>query len=91
MRFDEAPDLTPPGMLARGSEKKVMHSRLRIGDIEVVASRPQHGPPGIQGRVPAALGTKRAEAGRLFQRARRERAGADADRQYLLLAKLSRE
>ena len=38
MRFDEAPDLTPPGMLARGSEKKVMHSRLRIGDIEVVAS-----------------------------------------------------
>jgi len=38
MRFDEAPDPPPPGMLPPGAEKKVMHSSFRIGDTVVMAS-----------------------------------------------------
>lgn len=38
MRFEESPDPMPPGMLAPGFEKKVMHSSLRIGDAVLMAS-----------------------------------------------------
>lgn len=38
MRFDEAPDQPPPGMLPPGAEKKIMHSSFRIGDTVVMAS-----------------------------------------------------
>jgi PhnB protein len=38
MRFSESPDPPPPGMLPPGSENKVMHSSLRIGDTTVMAS-----------------------------------------------------
>lgn len=38
MRFNESPDPTPPGMLAPGFEKKVMHSELHIGEHLVMAS-----------------------------------------------------
>ena len=38
MRFEEAPDPPPPGMLPPGSENKVMHAELRIGDTVVMAS-----------------------------------------------------
>jgi PhnB protein len=48
MRFDEAPDPPPPGMIAPGWEKKVMHSSFRIGDTTVMASDGS-------GREPAAF------------------------------------
>ena len=38
MRFDEAPDPPPPGMVPAGWEKKVMHSALRVGDAIFMAS-----------------------------------------------------
>jgi PhnB protein len=38
MRFKDAPDPPPPGMVPPGSEGKVMHSSFRIGDTVVMAS-----------------------------------------------------
>ncbi|MEO8626667.1 MAG: VOC family protein [Betaproteobacteria bacterium] len=38
MRYSDSPDPTPPGMIPPGSENKVMHMNLRIGDTEVMAS-----------------------------------------------------
>ena len=38
MRFKEAPDQPPPGMLPPGSENKVMHACMRIGGAPVKAS-----------------------------------------------------
>jgi PhnB protein len=38
MRYKEAPEAPPPGMVPPGSENKVMHSSFRIGDTSVMAS-----------------------------------------------------
>ena len=38
IRWSESPDAPPPGMLAPGFEKKVMHSELHIGEHLVMAS-----------------------------------------------------
>jgi len=38
MRNSDSPDKPPPGMLPPGSENKVMHMSLRIGDTTVLAS-----------------------------------------------------
>lgn len=38
MRFDEAPDQPPPGMLKPGSSKKVMHVSLKVGDDLLMGS-----------------------------------------------------
>ena len=38
MRFGESPEPPPPGMLPPGSENKIMHANLRIGDTMVMAS-----------------------------------------------------
>jgi PhnB protein len=38
MRFNESPEPPPPGTVAPGSENKVMHVSLRIGDATVMAS-----------------------------------------------------
>ncbi len=38
MRFKESPEPPPPGSMAPGSENKVMHSCMRIGDSAVMAS-----------------------------------------------------
>ena len=38
MRFNESPDPVPEGMLPPGSENKVMHASLKIGDVTVMAS-----------------------------------------------------
>jgi PhnB protein len=38
MRFNESPEPTPPGMLAEGFEKKVMHSSFRVGETVLMAS-----------------------------------------------------
>ncbi len=38
MRFEEAPDPPPPGMVPAGWEKKVMHSAIRVGDAILMAS-----------------------------------------------------
>jgi PhnB protein len=38
MRFSESPTPPPPGMVPPGSENKVMHANLRIGDSVIMAS-----------------------------------------------------
>lgn len=38
MRYGESPDPVPEGMLPPGSERKIMHASLRIGDAVVMAS-----------------------------------------------------
>ena len=38
MRFNESPAPPPPGMVPPGSENKVMHANLRIGDSVIMAS-----------------------------------------------------
>ena len=38
MRFKDSPEPPPPGMVPPGSENKIMHASLRIGDTTVMAS-----------------------------------------------------
>ena len=38
MRFREAPDQPPPGMVPEGWDDKIMHSSFKIGDAELMAS-----------------------------------------------------
>lgn len=38
MRFSETPDQPPPGMIPPGSEQKIMHSAMTIGDSVVMAT-----------------------------------------------------
>jgi PhnB protein len=38
MRFRDAPDPPPPGMLPPGSEDRIMHAELRIGDAALMVS-----------------------------------------------------
>jgi PhnB protein len=67
MRFKEAPDPAPPGMLPPGSENKVMHAALRIGDTTVMASDGNcQGKPTFQGFSLSLSVANEAEAERLF-------------------------
>src|SRR3982751_4476400 len=38
IRYQEAPDPPPPGMIPPGSEGKIMHASFRLGDPAVTAS-----------------------------------------------------
>jgi PhnB protein len=67
MRFKDNPDQLPPGMVPPGSEDKVMHACLRIGESEVMAS------DGCSTEAPASQGvslslsvSSEGEANRLF-------------------------
>ncbi len=64
MRFKEAPD---PGMCRPGTEDKVMHASLRIGDATVFASDGRcEGPAKFQGFSLSLTVADEAEAERLF-------------------------
>ena len=67
MRFKESPDTPPPGMVAPGSENKVMHASLRIGDTTVMASDGEcGGSPSFHGFSLSLTVPNEAEAERLF-------------------------
>ena len=67
MRFNEAPDPPPPGMIAPGSESKIMHASLRIGETEVMASDGRSmGRPEFKGVSLSLSVPSEAEADRLF-------------------------
>jgi PhnB protein len=67
MRFNESPDPPPPGMIPPGSENKIMHSCLRIGEAEVMASDGRcMGNPAFQGVSLSLDVASEAEADRLF-------------------------
>ena len=38
MRYSDSPEPMPPGMVPPGSENKIMHASLQIGDATVMAS-----------------------------------------------------
>jgi len=67
MRYSDSPEPQSPGMLPSGSENKIMHSSLRIGDSVVMASDGScGGAPSFQGFY-LSLGTAdNAEAERMF-------------------------
>lgn len=67
MRFSDSPDPPPPGMIAPGSENKIMHSCIRIGETEVMASDGRcMGKPMFQGVSLSLAAASEAEADRLF-------------------------
>jgi PhnB protein len=67
MRFNESPDPPPPGMVAPGSENKIMHAAMRIGETEVMASDGRAmGKPEFKGVSLSLSASSEAEADRLF-------------------------
>ena len=67
MRMKESPEPQPPGMMPPGSENKIMHAALRIGDTEVMASDGMaKGKPEFKGVFLSLSAANEAEADRLF-------------------------
>ena len=67
MRFNESPDPPPPGMVPPGSENKIMHAAMRIGETEVMASDGRSmGKPEFKGVTLSLSASNEAEADRLF-------------------------
>lgn len=69
MRYAEAPDPPPEGMIPKGSERKVMHMALRIGDSMLLGSDGMcSGKPQFQGFSLSVTVPNEAEADRVFAR-----------------------
>jgi PhnB protein len=67
MRFKESPEPPQPGMIPPGSENKIMHVSLRIGDATVMASDGRcGGQPSFQGFALSLTVPNEAKADRLF-------------------------
>ena len=69
MRFKDSPEPPQPGTCgAPGSENKIMHASLKIGDTSVMASDGQcNGKPSFQGFSLSLTVPDEAEAERLFK------------------------
>jgi PhnB protein len=68
MRWKDCPEPQQPGMVPPGSENKVMHMRLRIGDADILASDGQCvGQPSFQGFALSLTAANEAEAERFFR------------------------
>jgi PhnB protein len=67
MRFKDSPEQPQPGMCPLGSDNKIMHASLRIGDTTVMASDGRcAGKPAFQGFSLSLAAANAAEADRLF-------------------------
>lgn len=67
MRFKDSPEPPQPGMVPPGSDNKVMHACLRIGDTAVMGSDGNcAGKPSFQGFSLSLNAKDEAEAKRLF-------------------------
>jgi PhnB protein len=67
MRFNESPEPHPPGMLPPGSENKIMHACMRIGDGSVMASDGRcTGQADFQGFSLSLTAANEADASRKF-------------------------
>jgi PhnB protein len=67
MRFKDSPEPPQPGMIPPGSEDKVMHTSLRIGDTMVMASDGRReGSTSFQGFSLSLTVADEAEADRVF-------------------------
>jgi len=67
MRYKDSPEPPQPGMVPPGSDNKVMHTCLRIGDTAVMASDGNcKGKPSFQGFSLSLDARDEADAKRLF-------------------------
>jgi PhnB protein len=67
MRYKDSPEAAPPGKLPAGSEDKVMHASLRIGDTTVMASDGLcQGPPRFQGFSLSITAADETRADKMF-------------------------
>ena len=67
MRNKESPEPPPPGMLPPGSENKIMHASLRIGESRIMASDGHcSGKAGFKGISLSVSARDEAEAKRFF-------------------------
>jgi len=67
MRFKDSPEPQPPGMIPPGSENKVMHASMRIGETTVNASDGEcKGKPSFEGFALSLDAANEAEADKLF-------------------------
>jgi PhnB protein len=67
MRFKDNPEPPPPGMCPPGSDNKICHADLRIGDATVMASDGRcAGKPDFQGFSLSIAAANAADADRLF-------------------------
>ena len=67
MRFKDSPEPPQPGMCPPGSDNKVMHASLRIGETTVMASDGHcQGKPSFQGFSLSVSAANDSEAERLF-------------------------
>jgi PhnB protein len=67
MRFKDSPEPPQPGMHPPGSDNKIMHATLRIGETTVMASDGHClGKPSFQGFSLSVTAANEAEAERLF-------------------------
>ena len=86
MRYKESPEPPPPGMVPAGWDNKIMHSSLRIGDANLMASDGCSEGPSFKGFSLSFTAANEAEASRIFRRARRRRPSTDAARKNFLVA-----
>jgi PhnB protein len=67
MRFKDSPEPPRPGMVPPGSENKIMHASLRIGDARIMASDGQcQGKPHFDGFSLSITAKDEADAKRIF-------------------------
>ena len=67
MRFKDAPDKPPPGMVPPNWDNKVMHACMKIGDAQVMASDGcSQEAPGFKGITLSLAVANEAEADRKF-------------------------
>jgi PhnB protein len=67
IRYRESPEPPPPGMVPPGSEDKIMHASMRVGESIVMASDGDcKGKPGFQGFSLSITVKDEAQAERLF-------------------------
>lgn len=67
MRYKESPEPPPPGCVAPGSEEKVMHASVRIGETTIMASDGMcQGKPNFRGFSLALNVASEAEVDRIF-------------------------
>jgi len=67
MRFKDAPPSAGPGMVTPGTENKVMHARLKIGESVILASDGRcTGKTSFQGITLSLTPTNDSEAQRVF-------------------------
>jgi PhnB protein len=66
MRYKESPEPTPPGMVPAGWDNKVMHTCLRVGNANMMASDGCSEGPNFQGFSLSLTVANEAEAQRAF-------------------------